>query len=352
MGRRSVTPKISAIASYGRSGASARVRLFDWLDYIGINAREEVYIGGSNNSIKSLLSRPVDVLTAEMRVRRIPRNIKNGTAVISRRATPFSNGYLEEKILLSAERGVYDYDDSLATTGHSGVQRLWSTAKTWQRSVTAADVVIAGNEHLAEQASSYSKNVKIIPSCVNPNQYKVKTNYSLESPKAIWIGSPSTEPYLHLISEALLKLNASIGLRLTVVSSGAASLGALDNMIDRINWSPENYKSLLAESDIGIMPLPNNEWALGKCAYKLLQYGAVGLPMIGTPVGANARVLGRSRNLAADTPDEWFDLLSDFFAGGDSHRYQLGLNSRNLILNEYSFQAWEKQWTQAMGINI
>ncbi|MDR7359911.1 glycosyltransferase [Paeniglutamicibacter sulfureus] len=343
---------ITAIASYGRRAGSSRVRLYDWIDFNNLKASEEVYINASSNSFRKLLSNPRRVLAAEMSLREIANSHKNGNLIISRRATPFSNGALESKLLSSATRGVYDFDDSLSAVQQVGVQRLWSLSKTWKRAVATADIVIAGNDYLAEEAGKFNDEVVIIPSCVNPNEYRAKTSYESVFPRAVWIGSPSTESYLSLVAEPLLRLHSKIGLRLTVISSGDTALGGLEPMVDRIEWSPDNYKDELAKADIGIMPLVDNKWARGKCAYKLLQYGAAGLPMIGSPVGSNQTVLGRSRNLISNSADDWFDQLDDFFNQPDSYREALGGRARELVQNEYSFQAWQQTWMKAVGLEV
>jgi hypothetical protein len=56
------------------------------------------------------------------------------------------------------------------------------------------------------------------------------------------------------------------------------SLGDLESLIDRVQWSEGAQHDLLVRFDVGIFPLPDSPYSRGKCGYKLLQYGATGNP--------------------------------------------------------------------------
>ena len=108
--------------------------------------------------------------------------------------------------------------------------------------MAAADIVIAGNEVLAERAALDGAEVVMIPSCVEPEAYRQKTDFQGgDSPRAVWIGSPSTEHHLSLVSDALMTVHRTHGLRLTVMSAGSASLGPLDAMADRVAWNANTF---------------------------------------------------------------------------------------------------------------
>jgi hypothetical protein len=146
---------------------------------------------------------------------------------------------------------------------------------TWSRAVAAADVVVAGNDYLAERASRTARQVVAIPSCVEPADYPVKSSYVLcDPPRLVWVGSPSTEPFLRIIALSLLEVHRRTGARLTVVSAGSAPLGPLDAIVDRLPWALDSVASALSASDVAIGPLTDSPYARGKCAYKLLQYAA------------------------------------------------------------------------------
>lgn len=331
------------VTAYGRGAGSARVRVFDWIDHLSLDAQGSTYLGLSANGVGAL-SRDIRGLVRAERTLRGEAKRHDGPLLLSRQASPFSNGAVESRLLRNASRGVYDFDDALMFSPISATERIWSKRRAWARSVEAADVVIAGSEFLAEQAQRRSGDVAIVPSCVEPSHYAVKDHRETETPTAVWLGSPSTEQYLHTIAEPLLVAHRETGLRLVVISAGAAPLGDLDQMVTRVDWRPETYAQDLLRADFGIMPLADDLWTRGKCAYKLLQYSAAGLPSVASPVGANARVLGMTEGFAAQTADEWSDALVAMVQEGGAGRARRGAAARAAIEQNYSFSAWSHSW--------
>jgi glycosyltransferase involved in cell wall biosynthesis len=342
--------RLVTVASYGPGGSSARVRILDWLVHTGLTAELHEYLGAADNQPGTLARSPLRVLSAEAALRRLPAQLAGRNLLLSRRATPFSSGRLEARLLTGAARGVYDVDDALYADTGGLLRRAWSAPAVWQRAVAAADVVIAGNEVLAERAAVHADEVVIIPSCVEPGLYRRKAHYERgDVPRAIWIGSPSTEHHLSLIADALLAVHRTHGMRLTVVSSGSRSLGPLDAIVDRAAWTAGTFSRILADADVGIMPLYDTEFSRGKCAYKLLQYGAAALPVVGSPVGTNAAVLA---GLGGSAParGEWADALAAVFDASASARTNLGVAARRAVEESYSFAAWEARWRSAVGV--
>ncbi|WP_312675644.1 hypothetical protein [Microbacterium sp.] len=329
--------------SYGRAAGSARVRVFDWLDRVDVPAISHSYLDGANNSPRTLLRDPRRVLAAESALRRA--SVRDATVLVSRQASPLSRGGVEARLLRRAATGVYDFDDALYLDRRGPFPK----ASIWRAAVSAADRVIAGNATLAEEASRLNRDVLVIPSCVDPDQYTRKTDFAAqETPRAVWIGSPATERYLGDIAPALLRAHTELGMRLTVISAGRASLGPLDALVDRVEWSPLTFGSALATADIGLMPTPDTPWARGKCGYKLLQYGAAALPMIGDPVGVNAEILQRADGLAPRTAGEWTDALLGFFGESAQRHRDRGNAGQRAVVEHYSFSAWEPVWRQAV----
>ena len=342
---------IQTFTSYGSDGGSTRVRVFDWLNHLGLEADSFTYLGRATNSLSTLLKEPFRIPGAEARLRTQLRGLENKTVLLSRQASPFSNGHTEQTLLKRAARGVYDFDDAIMQTLPTVRERIWSKREVWRRASTAADVVIAGNDYLAEQASQINSNVVVIPSCVEPSSYLKKVVYSIDSPLAVWLGSPATEKYLRGIEESLLALHKSHGLRVLVISAGKASLGNLDRMVDRREWGPATYQEELVKADFGIMPLDDTLWSRGKCAYKLLQYGVVGLPMIGSAVGANEAVLRMSDGIAVTTSSEWHDAMEALITEGEGRRLMRGRTGRAAIEQSFSFSSWSDGWRKAMGLS-
>lgn len=344
-------PPPLTVSRYGPTGASARARVYDWLDHLGIRAERCQYLGTANNKASTLLRRIPDVARAEMSLRRLGAGIRNRTLIMSRGASPLSSGAVEDSLLRQARHSVYDFDDAIFLQRKGLLQQVWSEKRVWQKAVAAADVVVAGSEILAEAASAVRKDVVMIPTCVDPKDYRKKQTYEISrDPRAVWIGTPSTEGFLRTIEDALLTLNRLKGLRLTVISAGQTSLGPLDSMVTRLDWAPDTFQDQLANADFGLMPLPDAPFERGKCAYKLLQYGAAGLPVIGSPVGANVSALTKLGGISASTGKQWVGSVAAILDASQVERAELGAAARDGVERHFSFAAWAATWRAATGL--
>ena len=343
---------LHVIVPYGPHGSSARVRALDWLNHCQLDAITHDYLGLPVNSPKLVLSQPARAWAAERSLWRLTHEVRTSTVLLVREASPFSRGFVESALLRNAERAVYDFDDALMEPQPSMIERVFSKAVKWRRCVAAADVVIAGNDVLADAAQTAgAADVRLIPSCVEPLDYRLKANFERKGPPvSVWLGSPATEHYLSAIADSLLRVHSTVGLRLAVISAGGRSFGALDRMVDRHPWTPTAHQEL-ASFDFGLMPLPDDPWTRGKCAYKLLQYGATGLPMIGSPVGANRAALDVMGGLAASSFDDWVDALTTLSTMNPIAMAELGWLGRAGVEAHYSFTSWASVWRGALGLD-
>lgn len=273
--------------------------------------------------------------------------------LLLREASPFSRGGIEVRLLRTANFGVYDFDDALHCDNgdtHGLHRRIAPKGPKAAAAVRAADRVIAGNAFLADWASSLNRDVVIIPTCVDPADYDRKPDYELgDPPKIGWIGSPANEGHLLAIADALLNVNRDTGARLVVVSGARPpNLGRLTSMVDRFVWSPASQRAILRTCDVGIMPLPNSPYERGKCGYKLLQYGAAGLPSVGSPVGVNEAILSAFGAPAPSTIGEWSDALANVLALDPNSRFLLAKRAHAVVNEQYSYDVWMDRWCNAV----
>jgi glycosyltransferase involved in cell wall biosynthesis len=309
-------------------------------------------MGLAANSPSMLARRPVRIIEAERRLRELSRS-RPEILLMSREATPFGRGRVEIEILRSAEHSVLDFDDAIMFD-----KRPWTDPKSWlsatskyRNMASTADVVIAGSEVIMDWAVNVAEVAVLIPSCVEPDDYVVADLGELhDPPRAVWIGTPSTEKLLLDITDHLLRVHRQTGLRLTVVSAGARSLGELQCMVDRVQWSRDTFAWHIADADFGIAPLRDDLMSRGKCAYKLLQYGAAGLPIVASPVGANDRAVRRLGGLGASLGD-WTDALQAIINLPSESRVAMGKQARMSAADSYSFEAWQQVWSATvMGV--
>lgn len=236
---------------------------------------------------------------------------------------------------------VYDLDDALFLGFTGGVNRRFRwTKQEAARSIAClrrARLVLAGNSFLAARAREYAGRVEVVPSCVDPARQPLRA-HAERSPATIgWIGSPTTSPYLRLVLPALARVNADgIKARLVLVGADAAIAAP---WIEHRPWSLASEREDLASFDVGIMPQPDDEWARGKCGYKLLQYFAAGVPAVGSPVGVTPELIGAERGLMAESEDEWTRALQTLVAD-PARRAAMGAAGRAFAEREYSYERW------------
>jgi glycosyltransferase involved in cell wall biosynthesis len=342
---------LHAVSSYGPTAASTRVRLSDWFRFLGIEATHHCYAGLTNNRPSSIASHAAKVVRAELSLRRL--DLTDQRVILSREASPFSRGQIEERVLRTAAHGAYDFDDALFHD-QSPIRRVLRSQDKCRRAVAAADVVIAGNDYLANWAQGHSKDVRLIPSCIDPRDYVPKTSWSItgDAPSLVWLGSPSTEQYVAQISPALLEVHRQTGALLTLISGphDNAALAPIRHMLRRVPWGMATFASDLASADVAIAPLDDSPYSRGKCAYKLLQYAASGLPVVGSPVGANDLALQRFQGLSPSTLGGWTDALSELVNESAALRGVRATRAREEVARHYSFGAWKDQWLEALRI--
>lgn len=343
---------IVAITPYGRDGASARVRVLDWLDRLAPQTVVYTYAGTRNNSPRTLAAHPWATIHAEASLRSLTRS-HHERILMHRGATPFGWGKLEQAIIGSAGFSVYDFDDALQWEyAYRRFTHLFgSNSAKCIRCVQRVDRVIAGNEVLADWAGQFAREVVVVPSCVDPIQYVLKEDYELsDPPRLVWVGSPSAEKYLSQIGQALLAVHDRTGARLTVIGAPGGHVGELERMTDRIPWTVGGPEQLLAQFDIGLGPLSDDIYSRGKCAYKVLQYGAAGLPVVASPVGANTAATTSFGGRLARDADDWIGQVSAILEMATDERRQIGATARREVERSYSFQAWSERWAAAVGL--
>jgi glycosyltransferase involved in cell wall biosynthesis len=254
-----------------------------------------------------------------------------------------------------ASPGVYDLDDGLPWDDGNlpGLGRWWKRpfprSLIARRAAAAADRVIAGNEVIAEWATQWCKDVTIVPTCVEPDQYEVRTTWDIggRAPVIGWIGSPATEPYLLDIVDALVEVHRRLGMRLEIVSGTGRTPADLAPFTSRRSWS-EGATRWIAGWDVGVMPLRDGVYERAKCGYKLLQYAASGVPAVGSPVGVNDRFLLEMDGVSASSGDEWVDALSSVLTESAARRRARAERGLELA-QRYSYAEWAERWMEAVG---
>ena len=200
--------------------------------------------------------------------------------------------------------------------------------------------VIVGNNYLKDYALKFNPHVSVIPTVVDTERYKPKEDYRAQGQVNIgWVGLAYNLPYVRRLEGTFLKLKAEVGdFIFTVISSKGLRIDGVEIVFKP--WSYNNEGEDIRSLDIGIMPLPNDEWAKGKCGLKVLQYMACGVPVVASPVGVNQDIIKDGENgFLAAKEDEWADKLT-LLLNDETLRRTLGQEGRKTVEHHYSLKLW------------
>ena len=260
---------------------------------------------------------------------------------IHREAAPVGPPVLEwimAKVL--RKKVIYDFDDAIWLANTSEANKIAAGLK-WHHKV--ADICrcayknSCGNAYLAAYAQQFNAQ-----SIVNPTTIDTVNLHNRVRDQAIpgrlvigWTGTHSTMKYLEKVVPVLAKLeNEGLDFEFRVISNQPPTL-PLRSLV-YLPWRKETEIADLLGFHVGLMPLENDPWANGKCAFKALQYMALGIPALVSPVGMNTEVVTSGINgFVCATPAEWEASLR-LLLGDASLRQQLGVAARSTIEQRYS----------------
>jgi len=229
---------------------------------------------------------------------------------------------------------VLDVDDAIF---------LYRGGKHARRLALQSDLIICGNDFLAERFALWNRNVVVIPTAVDTLRYMPrKRSFDLGDKLVVgWIGTSGNFKYLHQIVTALekvLKTLPNVVLRV-IADKQPLFRGILKERLDFIRWSPETEVTGIQSMTVGIMPLADTEWERGKCSYKMLQYMACGIPVVVSPVGMNAQVLALGgAGIGASSQNEWVDALLLLLLD-ERERDRMGRIGRCIVEDHFSIDA-------------
>jgi glycosyltransferase involved in cell wall biosynthesis len=213
------------------------------------------------------------------------------------------------------------------------------------RNIRYADMAFAGNTYLANYARSCNAHVKIIPTTIDTNFHKpiAKKNDQLIIG---WIGSHTTIKHFEYALDFLTIIKKKYSqIEIRVVGDEEYINEALN--IKGIAWSSATEVELINTFSIGIMPLPNDEWAKGKCGLKGLSYMACEVPTIMSPVGVNTEIIQHGKNgFLASTTNEWITCLSRLI-DDTALRESMGKAGRQTVLEKYSVLSQQQNYLDA-----
>lgn len=233
---------------------------------------------------------------------------------------------------------VYDFDDAIFLPAASSANRAlsWLKFPGKVRSICSiASHVMVGNQYLADYALGWNRNVSIVPSTIDMNNYLFDPSQrSPDKPVIGWSGSITTIPYLETVGPALQKLAREEPFRFRFIGPTDWEWPGVE--VESVRWRSQSEARDLSALDVGLMPLPDDPWTRGKCGMKALQYMALGISTVCSPVGFNAALIHDGQNgYLASSEDEWVEKLRELLRSPEI-RERLGEAGRHTVEHQYT----------------
>ena len=274
--------------------------------------------------------------------------ISSDFVLIHREASPLGPPVFEwilAKVL--RKKIIFDFDDAIWLNNTTEVNKLTSIIKNPDKFKSICKYsykISAGNAFLANEALKYNSNVELIPTIVdtenehNPALYQ-KTDHKLTIG---WTGSHSTLKYLSIIVPIISKLEKDFDFRFLIICDKKPQF-MFDSMEYKV-WNIKTEISDLMEIDIGIMPLEIDEWAKGKCGFKIIQYLSLGIPSIATDIPPNNLIIENEKSgFLVKTEEQWESQLR-ILLQESSLRKEFGENGMEHVQANFSKKAIEKKF--------
>lgn len=278
----------------------------------------------------------------------LPAILKYEFIFIHREAAPFGPPLFEWIVAkMFRKKIIYDFDDAIWLTDKSRESVLERTLRFRNKVASICKwsyKVSCGNSYLVDYAKQFNKNVFFNPTTIDTINYhnpqlfektKLKTQLGLSGIVVGWTGSNSTLKYLENLQSVLQRFeNTDTKIYFLVIADRPPTLN-FNNLIYK-KWTAATEISDLLLADIGIMPLPDDEWTKGKCGFKILQYMALSIPSVASAVGVNSQIVQQGINgYLCSTEDDWVTQLTTLINDA-TLRQRIGEKGRNTVIQHYS----------------
>jgi glycosyltransferase involved in cell wall biosynthesis len=342
------------LSRYSEMGASSRLRMFQYLPYLRGDWDVHVAPFFHDGYLQALYSGRRDFLeVAAGYMRRLYATFglrRFDLAWVEAELFPWIPWGVEKLLAAREVPLAADYDDAIFhryDTHPSAATRCLLGGKIGAL-MKQAKAVLAGNEYIASYARAAGSNhVHVVPTVIDTSRYEPRSGRAPDQLTIGWIGTPKTQHYLDLVAGALEFAHRTLHARIVVI--GAAGNPLPGTPVEVRPWNEGTEASDLAALDVGIMPLADSPWELGKCGYKLIQYMACGKPVIASPVGVNRQLVEHGVNgYLASSTEEWVDGFRRLHS--DPHRAaEMGRAGRAKVERHYSLSALAPRVARILG---
>lgn len=266
------------------------------------------------------------------RIRTLGRAYKYDYVYIHMWATPFGHPIYEMLLRIVSSKIIYDLEDNIVGTKieRGGIFRaLLKTEVKLKYLIKNSDFVITSSPDLEKYCSKLNKfgRAKYITSSINCQKFKKKNHKHIPDKIVIgWTGTVSTFPYFKIIRDTLCSLNNTLDFKILIIGNFDYEDTCFD--LEVIQWSSAREVDDLLKIDIGVYPLPDNDWVGGKSGLKAIQYQALGIPFVASNVGNTPFIMDHGvTGYLASTEHEWKKYLTNLIVNHEL-RSKIGCEGR------------------------
>lgn len=347
--------KVLYFTKYNNLGASSRLRSIQFIPYLTMKGYDITLSPLFNDSYLKALYRYNKIkyffiITGYVkRLFSLYKVFTHDIVVIEKELFPYLPAIFEVILKKIGIKFYSDYDDAIFhnydLSNNRIIRRMLS--KKIDTVMKNSYTVFAGNSYLAERAyRAKSKNVIILPTVIDAKKYfRISENNSSNKFVIGWIGSPSTYKYIENLIPIFHQLKIKYS-NIEIRIIGAKQNEQSDSFIHYIPWSEELEVYEINKFNVGLMPLNNTPWELGKCSYKLIQYMGCSVAVLGSPVGMNNDVIVENYNGKFVQNNDWYRALEFYILNKDLAETH-GNNGKLLIDSKYNINNNIKLITKA-----
>lgn len=234
---------------------------------------------------------------------------------------------------------IFDFDDAIWLPNTSEQNRLAASLKWHGKTGNIcrwAHKISAGNNYLAAYARLHNTQVVVNPTTIDTQHHFRQASAKKTGllPVIGWTGTHSTLPYLHPLWTVLEAVFAKVPFEFVVIANERPA--AQYPWLRFLPWKKETEIEDLCAFDIGVMPLADDEWSKGKCGFKALQYMALSIPTVASPVGVNSEIIHTGVNgLLCEGEKNWLLALTTLLTD-ETERRRIGEAGKKTVDEGYS----------------
>lgn len=341
--------KVGAFVLYPLNTAPGqRYRIEQWATYLASQGITVEMLPFADEALRQLLYEPgkqlakaIGLVRCSLRRVGLLATLHRYDAIyLFRAAGIIGPAWLERLLQLSGKPIIFDFDDAIFYLHTAEANRKFGWLKFPGKTAAICRLsshVVVGNAWLADYARQFNAQVTIVPSSVEIDRFQPVTRYENKARVIVgWTGSSTSQTYLEAFVPMLRELVTRYDVELRIHSDREPHLPGVPYVWRP--WAAETEAEEIRQFDIGLMPMPDVEWAKGKCAMKALLYMALGVPAVCTAIGANCEVIQHDENgLLVKTDEEWLTNIGRLVHDA-TLRQRLGMAGRQTVEAKYSKQ--------------